>query len=232
MILTGIDDTDNATSSGTGRLARALANRLRARYPVHGVTRHQLLVDPRIPYTKRNSCNVVHLDADAADLPALAAAAAAFVAEGSFEGSDPGVCVADADLLLDSNFGRAAQTSVVTKADALQAAADLGCILTEHGGTGGGVIGALAGVVLAAGGEDGRYVEVGRVRELTGVLRVEELLAAGVAEVRCVEGFTVDAGEVLCARGVRPDRRRHRPVLFVERRGTQFVALRNREAGT
>ncbi len=61
MIYVGLDDTDNKTSRGTGYLARMVAASLSDRFKVWGVTRHQLLVDPRVPYTSHNSCNVVHL---------------------------------------------------------------------------------------------------------------------------------------------------------------------------
>ncbi|KPK74876.1 MAG: hypothetical protein AMJ79_12975, partial [Phycisphaerae bacterium SM23_30] len=55
-ILIGIDDTDNAASRGTGFLARQLFRQCQNRQlrPL-GVTRHQFLIDPRIPYTSHNS---------------------------------------------------------------------------------------------------------------------------------------------------------------------------------
>lgn len=56
-LLVGIDDTDNAYTPGTGRRARALLRELAAAglgAPA-GATRHQLLVDDRIPYTSHNS---------------------------------------------------------------------------------------------------------------------------------------------------------------------------------
>ena len=58
-----IDDTDNETSIGTGRLARMLGDYLEEQGcgQVRGVTRHQLLVDPRIPYTSHNSAAAMAL---------------------------------------------------------------------------------------------------------------------------------------------------------------------------
>lgn len=56
-LLVGIDDTDDHWSPGTGRRARALLHELAAAglgAPA-GATRHQLLVDDRIPYTSHNS---------------------------------------------------------------------------------------------------------------------------------------------------------------------------------
>ena len=56
-LLIGIDDTDNLDTRGTGYRARTLAQGLvdAGLAAVHGITRHQLLVDPRIPYTSHNS---------------------------------------------------------------------------------------------------------------------------------------------------------------------------------
>ena len=62
MILIGLDDTDVLDSRGTGHLAREIAGRLKADYDLLGVTRHQLLVDPRVPCTKNNSCSAILLD--------------------------------------------------------------------------------------------------------------------------------------------------------------------------
>lgn len=62
---------------------------------VRGVTRHQLLVDPRMPYTSHNSCNVVHLRIDRdVDLVALADAVQLVMLADLQPGSDPGLCVA------------------------------------------------------------------------------------------------------------------------------------------
>jgi len=55
MVLIGMDDTDNLESRGTGSLARQVAAALAADYTLLGVTRHQLLKDPRVPCTKNNS---------------------------------------------------------------------------------------------------------------------------------------------------------------------------------
>ncbi len=63
IILIGIDDTDNQTSPGTGRLARRLSDECvrRGLRPL-GVTRHQFLVHPAIPYTSHNSGACIALE--------------------------------------------------------------------------------------------------------------------------------------------------------------------------
>ncbi len=219
MTFIGIDDTDNPTSGGTGRVARALAALLRERgLAVLGVSRHQLLVDPRIPYTSNNSCNVLHLLADDLDLAGVADSLSAPLLERCLEGSNPGLCIGIARK--GDPFGSAAQMRVVSQAEAFGAAHECGAVLRSLGGTGDGVIGAMAGVLLAAGGNDGRFVEVGRARELDGVVPVAEALAAGIAALRTCEGEPVGEGDLDTLGGrVRPLLRGARPVLLVEPAG-------------
>ena len=84
-----------------------------------------------------------------------------FLEQESAVGSDPGLCVAVADSRLDMEalitFGLTAKTSIMVKQDAYDLANQLGVHLSEHGGTGGGVIGALAAVGLRLHGNDGRF---------------------------------------------------------------------------
>ncbi len=79
----------------------------------------------------------------------------------SAPGSDPGLCVAAVDRTLDSDkltgFGLKAKQTVLTKDDAYELAEKLNIHLSEHGGTGQGVVGAVAGTGLRLGGNDGRF---------------------------------------------------------------------------
>jgi hypothetical protein len=219
MIFIGIDDTDNAESGGTGRVARGIAACLRDQFPVLGVSRHQFLVDPRVPYTSNNSGNVIHLLTDQADLDQLAVWVSELLVERCLPGSDPGLCVAQDDCA-GHPWGKAVQTDLVSQAEAFAVVAELGVILRPLGGTGDGVIGALAGAILAAGGNDGRFVEVGRTREVGAELTVAELVEAGVKEVRTQAGQRVERGLVDTRGGrVRPVLHDHAPVLLVEPAG-------------
>lgn len=219
MIYVGIDDTDNPQCGGTGRVARQLAAMLRAEFPVLGVSRHQFLVDPHVPYTSNNSGNVIHLLTDEAELSALADRLEGPLVALCLEGSDPGLCVARG-AAAGHPFGPAAQRQVITQAGAFAAAREVGAVLRGLGGTRDGVIGAMAAVILAAGGNDGRFVDAGRVRELGDVVPVQEVLDAGVAEIRTADGLLVTAGEVDTLGGrVRPVMRGGQPVLLVEPAG-------------
>jgi tRNA(Ile2) C34 agmatinyltransferase TiaS len=215
MIYIGLDDTDIPGSRGTGHLARSIAAELAAEYPLAGVTRHQLLFDPRVPYTARNSSAAILLDAPGADIPTLVERITAFMLAAFIEGSDPGLAVASAVPEAVAAFGRLAQRDLVGQQAARDLAAAHGVALAGLGGTQDGVIGALAAVGLAASGEDGRYVQVGRSRLLAGLLPVGNVLAAGIAAVQTPDGAPVRAGLVLADK-LRPARRGSRPVLVVE----------------
>ena len=54
VIYIGIDDTDMPETPGTNQLCLEIIARLAADYHAEAIVRHQLLDDPRIPYTSRN----------------------------------------------------------------------------------------------------------------------------------------------------------------------------------
>jgi len=216
VIFIGLDDTDIKTSRGTGRLARAIASTLSEQYNVRGITRHQLLVDPRVPYTSHNSSATLHLQEDGdVDLAALADEVQAIMLADFQDGSDPGLCVARTVEREMTEFGRRAKTELVLQSEARDVANRCGCILRGLGGTQDGVIGALAGIGLAATGEDGRFIFIGTARELQGVQTVPAILGAGIAQVRTMDGQRLDAGLIDTGGKLRPAFREGRPILFV-----------------
>lgn len=217
MIYIGLDDTDVKGSRGTGRLARSMVKMLSERFTVLGITRHQLLFDPRVPYTSKNSSATIHLrENGTVDLKDLADRVEAFMRSDWFEGSDPGLCVTREIHPAMSDFGRRAKTELVTQSEARKIARDCDCILRGLGGTCDGIIGALSSVGLAASGNDGRFILVGSIRELTGAHQVETLLKSGISEVRSLSGQVLDQGIVDTEKKLRPALREGRPVLFVE----------------
>ncbi len=217
LIFIGLDDTDTLESRGTGHLARQIAGALAADYPLLGVTRHQLLVDPRVPYTAKNSSAAIVLEPNGRfDTDALLARVRAVMRQHFNPGSDPGLCVASHIPEDITAFGRRVQREVVTQEEARALAAAHAIRLMGLGGSEDGVIGALAAVGLAASGDDGRYVLVGRSRELRGPQSVAAVLAAGIAEVCTLEGQPVTEG-LIWSDKLRPARRGARPIAFVER---------------
>ncbi len=216
QIFIGMDDTDNLESRGTGCLSRAIADDLSDDFHLLGVVRHQLLVDPRVPYTSHNSCAVIALDGPGdADLPRLFERVKTLMLADFQPGSDPGLCVTDQVPEEVTAFGRKAQSEFVTQAEARTLAAGHGILLEGLGGTQDGVIGALAGVGLCATGNDGRYLQVGKIRELTGLQSLEVVLHAGVSAVQTVDGQPVVEGLILADK-IRPARRDGKPVALVQ----------------
>jgi tRNA(Ile2) C34 agmatinyltransferase TiaS len=217
MIYIGIDDTDNLESRGTGWLARAITQDLSRDYSVAGVTRHQLLVDPRVPYTSHNSCAAIGIDgARPEDIDVLFERVKTLLLAGVAYGSDPGLCVtsgAAARNLIE--FGRRAQREVLTQVEAREAAELHDVRLAGLGESQDGVIGAVAAVGLAACGEDGRYLLIGHSRDLTGLQEIAAIKETGICAVVTLDGQPVEQGLVLADK-LRPARRGGRSVLFVE----------------
>jgi hypothetical protein len=157
-----IDDTDNLESRGTGKLAAILAEDLEKNFcgKSNFVTRHQLFVHPDVPYTSHNSSMCFTADIDHTKLDRFIGHASKFLENESAQGSDPGLCVTPVDnpacLSQVIDFGRRAKRQVLTKKEAYDLALRHGIHLSEHGGTGDGVIGALAGLGLRLSGNDGR----------------------------------------------------------------------------
>jgi len=224
MLWIGLDDTDTLESPGTGRLARQFAAAFALDYRVLGVTRHQLLIDPRVPCTKNNSSAAIALDAEL-EPAALLEQARAWMLDQHQPGSDPGLCIAHQVPPEIIEYGRRVQRHLVTQADARSLAAAYDIPLVGLGGDEGGVIGALAAVGLAASGDDGRYVWVGNSRELSGLQRVPTLLAAGVHGVQTADGQPVTDGLVWSDK-LRPARRGGKPIAVVEWTGAYWLPLK------
>lgn len=224
-IYLGIDDTDTLESRGTGRLARAIAAELARSYTVAGVTRHQLFVHPAIPYTSHNSSAVIHIrDTGNGAAAGIFATAKEMMLADFIEGSDPGICVAagpeiNGDL---SRFGFAAKTSIVTQREARALARDAGILLEGLGGTEDGVIGALAGIGLAASGNDGRFVQKETTRDLRGSQTIAAILASGVDAVMTCDGVAVEEGIVALKKFPKPACIGGRAILYVEADGEGY----------
>src|SRR5215475_9533423 len=118
--LLGVDDTDNLESRGTGHRVRELADWLISNQVAEpqGITRHQLLVDPRIPYTSHNSSACIVLDTTQED--SVWELSREFLKEHSADGSDVGLCMTTWDSIADEVivFGQRAKLEVLTMLEA------------------------------------------------------------------------------------------------------------------
>jgi hypothetical protein len=225
QVLISIDDTDNIHSRGTGSLASLLAGALEERTwgICSHVTRHQLLVHPDIPYTSHNSAMCFAAEINDSSFNAVTAYAGEFLQRESAEGSDPGLCIVAVGELSDKlpviEFGRRAKETVVTMKEAYDVAGLCGVHLSAHGGSGQGVIGALAGAGLRLSGSDGRMQGSLKIRTSGGRVTVSELRSlAGVDDVRSICGAVPDDGDlVLLGDKVKTVMLEGKAVLLLER---------------
>ncbi len=183
-LLICIDDTDNLEAPGTGKLAHRLGELLEEqKLGAPGrITRHQLFVHPDVPYTSHNSSMCMDFYGRAGCLNDIIAYASEYLVKEGAEGSDPGLAVAVPGLLGDNikefiDYGKRAKISVLFKKDAWAMAGKMGIHLSEHGGTGDGIIGALAGISLRLGGNDGRFRGKFRFDSPCVSMKAEELIA-------------------------------------------------------
>jgi hypothetical protein len=223
-VFLGIDDTDVlGHKPGTGRLARDLGAHLAgAGVRPAAVLRHQLLVDPRIPYTSHNSpaCVILEIGLEQ-QVDGLFEAAAAWVAGRAATGSDPGICMALENAVDPAvvEWGLRAGGEVLARQAALALAAATGTRLRELGGTGDGIIGALAAVGLTRWGNAGRFLEMADgLRDFGDVVGAATLLERGITPVSATRnGEPVPpAARIRTGDWVRPRLIGGRPVLFVE----------------
>lgn len=229
-----LDDTDNLNSRGTGRLARAVAAEIAVNYPVRGVTRHQLYFHPEIPYTSHNSCAVIHVQIDdRGAVDDIFHLARQEMLNDFIEGSDPGLAVAHHSQILPPlvAYGRDAKDTILNQGKSRTLARNLNIKLEGLGGTEDGVIGAMAGLGLAFTQNDGRFLQVGKIRELTGTQSVSNLLDAGIDSVFTLDGCSVHEGEVHNPedKSVKPCPVNGKAILFVEveKDGTLRAVKRN-----
>jgi len=198
QLLVCIDDTDVINGMGTGKLAHLMTRLVEETdMGLCGfITRHQLYVHPDIPYTSHNSAMCYNMKLISTTTEHFMDHASYFLSAGASKGSDPGLCVLDTARVTGCEklieFGQRAKREVLTKEEAYRLAEETGIYLSEHGGTGDGVIGALAGVGLRLSGNDGRLrgrLDVGEegslvsVGEILGTSLVKAVVVLGSNEV-------------------------------------------------
>jgi hypothetical protein len=232
-ILLAIDDTDDLESKATGELASVIEQTIEARGwgKGHGVTRHQLLIHPDIPYTSHNSSMCFPADIYEAFLEDLICYASEFLQNESAAGSDPGLCVAVTERISNPElliaFGQKVKEVVVTKEEAYTLAKQLDIHLSEHGGTGQGVIGALAGAGLRLSGNDGRFKGTLEINTDSDIVSVGEILSTTyVDEVKSLEGAVLeDEQKIKLVGKVKPVLIEGKCILLVHSIETELTAV-------
>jgi hypothetical protein len=196
---------------------------------VLGITRHQLLVSPEIPYTSHNSSACLLLVASPEKEKEIWDTCCDFLLTESAPGSDAGLCLAQWETISVEvcAFGLHAKQVVLTQQQAEQTALNSQLRLQGLTGTNGGIIGALAGVGLHREGNDGRFLWLSGLRDLSGRLTVAEICARGhISCVRPLVGTNlssetlVDVGE-----WVRPILRAGQAILYVEELNNEWHIL-------
>jgi hypothetical protein len=233
QLLIGIDDTDAGESIGTGALAREVHMLLTRDFDVTslGVTRHQLLVHPDIPYTSHNSAACLCIEGG--ECAAVMEAVRELLLHLFHPGADPGLCVGYLEQFSHyvQDYGARAVSTIVTQREANSLAKQAGITLLGLGGTNDGIIGALAACGLRASGQDGRFISLPGIRELPQRVTVAEVLRlTPIDEVVDETGSSVDGAVEFQTLGwVRPDWRGHRIVLALcEKEGSYVVAGRKK----
>ena len=203
-ILIAIDDTDNLETPGTGHLASALSDLIEKNGLGKGspVTRHQLYVHPDIPYTSHNSSMCFEAEIDSEKHDHVISFCQDFLIKESAPGSDPGLCIVDIDALREKDtlieYGRKAKEIILNKEIAYDLASSLNIHLSEHGGTGDGIIGALAGTGLRLSGNDGRLKGHFLVGDINDTLMVRELLKkTGADIVKTEDGYALHDDDII-----------------------------------
>jgi hypothetical protein len=226
-VFIGVDDTDILGGPfGTGRVARDMAARLEqaGKGRTIGVIRYQLLVDPRISYTSHNSAKCIEFEAEA-PLAEIHTHCIDFLKNIFLAGSDPGVCTC-AEVQVTQEliaYGERAQKEVLDKASAVRLAQKTGILLTEVGGTGEGIIGAVAAAGLRGSGSGGRYVQLRGIRNISGLAVVKSILSeTAITAVVGEDGRPVDGEEIIDSQDwIKPNVAGGKPVLRVRLRFNQ-----------
>jgi hypothetical protein len=219
IVYIGVDDTDILNGTfGTGRVAKEMAAHAESLGlgRTIGIIRHQLLVDPRIHYTSHNSSKCVEFES-ATTLRELHQTCANYLTEHFLPGSDPGVCTCPREKVTPEliAFGESAQKEVLTKEQAISMARRHGILLSEIGGTGEGIIGALASVGLLGSGNGGRYIKLRGIKEIKGMVTVQYILEnTGITDVIDEQGLLVAGAELIDTQDrIRPNVIGGKPVL-------------------
>lgn len=197
-LLIGIDDTDDLHSPGTGRRARALLRELATAGlgTAAAATRHQLLLDDRIPYTSHNSSACLAWRSPAGNpevvRPDVIELAARFLERVCPADADPGLAVVLPSQLAGNvcqltEFGAQAKREVLQPAHARGLAQAVGVHLSGHGGTHDGVVGALAAVGLHLSGNDGLFITLPGLEELPDEVTIDRLHALVPIDDACDE---------------------------------------------
>jgi hypothetical protein len=111
-------------------------------------------------------------------------------------GSNPGLAVAHENQISPAviNYGQDAKKSILTQKRVVELAINSNIRLEGFGKTENGVIGAVAGIGLAATMNDGRFLQIGNIRTIKEPQPVKKFIAAGVEKIFTLDGCRITQG--------------------------------------
>ena len=220
--LIGLDDTDNPRTSSTGLLARRLGLHLQENGlgRLEAITRHQLIINPLVPCTTHNSAICLTFEADQEKRNELELSCRSFILREYSTGADAGFALASWGQITAEVFtwARTAKTRVLSRMDAIKTARSAGIAIAGLTGSGAGVIGALAAIGLRYRGEDGRFLWLPNLNELSGIYTCTKITdLVPIDRIESLRGHSPRPNEKIeVGEWVRPILRDGRCVLLVE----------------
>lgn len=187
-----IDDTDELGGEiPTGLLAEEIAAFAGSFAPVSFVTRHQLLLDPRINYTSHNSCMCLEARLSESQKQRVLDFALELLEHKSAPSAEPGIAAAFEKDIVNTqeliNFGKSAKEIFLSTKRAFETAHEQNIFLKELKSGARGVIGALAGIGLRLSGNDGKIRGKFKLKESN--LSVAEFLGLNFIEAVADDNF-------------------------------------------
>ena len=220
--LIGVDDTDNPRTSSTGLIAQRLGLQMQGAGlgKLEAITRHQLLFSPQVPCTTRNSAICITFETDASRRSEIEMACRSFILREYCSGADAGFALASWAQVTPEvyTWARLAKTRVLAREEALQAARSAKIAITGLTGSGNGIIGALAAIGLRYRGNDGRFLWIPNINQLSGIYTYSELMQIAPFErIETLRGRAPRSDEKIdVGKWIRPVLRDGRCVLLVE----------------
>ena len=232
-----IDDTDNLESPGSGHILNEICLYLLSEglAEFSRISRHQLFFHPDVPFTSHNSsmCTIL---TEVESEQTLIREVESQLKNKAAEGSDPGICFSLWDGIRNPEiltaYARRAKKEVLTKEEAYNIAETCGLYLNELGGTGGGIIGAVAGTGLRYSGTDGRFRGKMPFSCKEKYCRPEDFLQLNeIEELRCCEtGITVpEDAKIAWLPEIKTVLIDHKSVLPLKNRGNHWQVLERAE---
>ena len=187
-----IDDTDElGREISTGSLAQEIALEISSFAKVSFITRHQLLLDPRINYTSHNSSMCLVAKISKEQKQKVLDIALELLTNKCAKSAEPGIAAVFKDDIKDTkeliNFGKNAKNMLLTTKQAFETAREQNVFLKALSPNANGVIGALAGIGLRLSGGDGKIRGKFELNESN--LSVRELLNLNFIEAVADENF-------------------------------------------